>query len=237
MLNVTDPHSRGFARLTGLFYLIIVVAGVFSIAYVPSVLLVPGSPGETLANIAHQRGLFHLGLLGDAVLMAAEIMVTAMLYVMFRGVNDVIALAAAMARFAMVAVMAAMLFFQAGTMMALDRPDLLAGLGDGSAQAVAALMLHLHGSGVAIWQIFFTMHLVLLGWLVMRSGCYPRLLGYGLMLGAFGYLTDTVAQHLYPDVAWLEMLRIGLLAIVTLSEIGFALWLTFIGPRQRGLPS
>ncbi|MDF1856214.1 DUF4386 domain-containing protein [Pseudooceanicola sp.] len=222
-----NAQSRGYARLAGVFYLIIAVAGGFSIAYVPSQLQVAGDPAATFANIAAHPGLFHLGLAGDLVMMLAEIMVTAMLFFMFRPVNATLSLAAALARFAMVTVMAAMLFFHIGA-MALVRPDL--GLGSLSAAQrldLAGLLLAMHDGGVWIWQVFFTAHLLLLGQLVARSGRFPRVLGQALSLGGLGYLLDSIHAFAAPDADWLGMLRIALLVLVTLAEIGFALWLVF----------
>ena len=75
------------------------------------------------------------------------------------------------------------------------------------------------------------MHLMLLGYLVLHSGRFPALLGYGLMIGAMGYLLDSAYAFAFPGADWLGILRAGLLAIVTLSEVGFALWLLIRAPQ------
>jgi hypothetical protein len=96
----------------------------------------------------------------------------------------------------------------------------------------------MHRAGVWIWQVFFTVHLVLLGALIVASNKAPRLIGIGLMLGASGYLLDSVYAFAFPDAALLGALRVALLVIVTLSELSFALWLVIKGqstatPAQR----
>ena len=53
-----------------------------------------------------------------------------------------------------------------------------------------------------------------------------------LVVGGFGYLVDSVQMFALPDAKLLEMVKIALLLVVTVSEIGFALWLLFRGPRQ-----
>lgn len=226
-----DPHARSYARLTGLFYLGIAVCGVFSIAYVPSQIVVAGNPAATLANIVQRSGLYHLGIAADVLLMVFEVMALSMLYVMFKSVSPTLSFAAAMARLGMVIVMAAMLFFHAGA-------ESLASLGDTPTAfsfeqraELAGLLLGMHHAGVWIWQVFFATHLVLLGYLVVASGRFPRLLGYGLVVGAFGYLLDSVYAFAFSDLAALGILRAVLLAVVTVSEIGFALWLLIKGPR------
>ena len=99
-------------------------------------------------------------------------------------------------------------------------------------EALAYLMLTIHDSGVWIWQIFFTIHLLILGRLILASGQYPKLLAYGLMLGGLGYVLDSVYAFAFPDLALLGQVRVALLVIVTISEVGFALWLLLRGPMR-----
>lgn len=227
-----DPTSHAYARVTGALYLTIAVAGGFAILYVPGLLNVPGNPAATFANIAERRGLFHAGIVGDVVMMTAEVLVSVMLYFMFRPVNATLSLAASYARLMMVAVMAAMLFFHAASLALADGTVPLDSFSPAQRIELAGLMRHVHDAGVWIWQIFFSLHLVLLGTIVLRSGLFPRLLGLGLIVGGTGYMVDSVQMFALPDAKLLEMVKIALLLVVTVSEIGFALWLLFRGPRQ-----
>jgi len=223
MTPFDDPQSRCYARLTGVLYLGIAVAGAFAIGFVPSQIEIAGDPAGTLANILARRGLFELGVGADSLVMLAEVMVTVMLFFMFRPVNATLAAATALARAMMVSVMAAMLFFQAGLMMLAETS------GD---PALAEVLLHMHTAGVWIWQIFFALHLVILGRLVAGSGLYPRLIGLGLSVGGFGYLLDSLYSFAFPATDWLGWLRVGFLVIATIAELGFALWLVIRGPRR-----
>lgn len=237
MRSFQDPSSPAYARLTGALYLIIAFAGGFSILYVPGALNVAGDPAATFANIALHRGLFYAGLLGDTVMMATEVLVSVMLYFMFRPVNATLSLAASYARLMMVAVMAAMLFFHAGSLALADGAVPLRSFSVAQRMELAGLLRHVHDAGVWIWQIFFCLHLILLGTLVIGSGLYPRLLGAGLIVGGTGYLVDSVQMFAFPDATALEAVKVALLLIVTLAEIGFALWLLLRGPRRVPRPT
>ena len=228
-----DPQSRRFARIAGLFYLTIAVAGGYAIAYVPADLY-GGKTAGALAEIAARPGFFLSGIAGDVVMMLAEIVVTAMLFFMFRPVSPTLSLAAALARFAMVAVMATMLFFQAALFLIATGALPLDGMPEATRSDLGALLRAMHDAGVWIWQIFFTVHLWLLGALVLASGWFPRLLGLGLIIGGAGYLLDSIHAFAVPDLALLGLVKVALLAIVTVSEVGFALWLVFAGPRRAG---
>jgi hypothetical protein len=216
--------------MTGVFYLGIAIAGGFSIAYVPSQIVVPGDGAATVANIVGRSGLYQLGIAADLVVMVFEIMAMTMLYFMFRPVSPTVSFAAAMARLSMVSVMSAMLFFHAGASL-LAQPDfVMTSFSNDQRADLTGLVLEMHRAGVWIWQVFFALHLVLLGYLVLKSERFPRLIGIGLMVGAWGYLLDSVYAFAFPEFAMLGVLRAGLLVVVTVSEVGFALWLIIRAP-------
>ena len=232
MSLLCDPSDPRFVRLTGLFYLGIAVTGAFSIAYVPANLSVAGDGLATLDALITHRHLMHLGAGADALLMIFELFTLSLLYVLFKPVSPALSMAAAMARLSMVAVMSAMLFFYAGA------DHLAQGAGAETipleTRAVLAdLLMQMHRAGVWIWQVFFALHLTLLGILILASGWVPRVLGYGLMIGAWGYALDSVYAFALPELEPLRLFRIGLLAVVTVSELSFALWLTFRRSRPQ----
>ncbi len=89
MAVFSDPLSKPYARLTGVFYLAIAAFGGFAILWVPSQLQVPGDPSATMANLIERRGLFLAGIGGEVAILVAEVMCTGMLYFMFKPVNAV----------------------------------------------------------------------------------------------------------------------------------------------------
>ena len=227
-----DPNSRAFGRLTGALYLTIAVAGGYAIAFVPSVLKVPGDAAATWSNILENRALFMSGIFGDVVMMVAELFVTAMLYAMFRTTNPTLSLIAALSRLMMVAVMAAMLLFHAGGLhLAQGVPDIPPDL----AAAMAGVFHYMHDAGVWVWQVFFSVHLVVLGALILTSERAPLVLGAGLAVGGMGYLLDSIYAFAFPTWDGLALARTALLTVVTLSELGFALWLLIVGARSTDL--
>jgi hypothetical protein len=230
MLSFKDPASTAYARTAGVFYLLIAVAGAFAIGFVPMSLGYRASPDLVLQAIANQRGLFNLGMAGDTIVLVAEVMVTSMLFLMFRPVNATLSLAAAMARIGMVAVMATMLLFHAGLVYLAETPSLLAEVAT-LRRDIGMVFLHMHDAGIWVWQILFTLHLLILGALVVRSGRFPKILGYGLQVGSFGYVLNSIHAFAAPDFALLGQITVGFLVIVTIAEIGFALWLVIRGPR------
>jgi hypothetical protein len=229
MHALDDPTNRSFARGAGVLYLVIAAAGFFSILWVPAQLTVPGDPVATAALIAARPELFALGVGGDVVMMTAEVVLAVMLYAMFRPFGAVLALSAMVARLMMAAVIAAMLLPQAAV-LALSAPDAPVAALDAAQRAEVAWMLaRMDAAGVWVWQVFFALHLWLLGLLAWRSRAVPRPLAAGLALGGTGYLVDSVRAFALPESATLALVGGALIAVVTLAEIGFALWLLLRG--------
>lgn len=223
MAAFDHPTSHRFARGAGRLYLAIAAAGFFSILYVPAQLTAPGDPVGTLAAIAARPGLFIAGVGGDVVMMTAEVALAVMLYAMFRPFGPVLALTAMVARLMMAAVMAAMLLPQAAVLMLATHA--VPGLDAPMRAGLASTLAHMDVAGVWVWQVFFALHLWLLGALAWRSGVVPKLLAGGLGVGGIGYLVDSLRAFAFPGAPLLPVLGGALLGIVTLAEIGFALWL------------
>ena len=224
MHRFDDPTTRRFARAAGALYALIAASGFFAILHVPGQLTAPGDPAATLALVAQRPGLFRLGVQGDVAMMTAETVLAVMLFAMFRPFGAVLAGAAAVARLMMAAVMAAMLLPQAA-LLALADPAAPLSLEASARADVAWALARMDAAGVWVWQVFFALHLWLLAVLAWRSGAVPRLLAAGLGLGGTGYLVDSARAFAWPDSAALAALGAALLAVVTLAEVGFALWL------------
>lgn len=210
-------------RIAGALYLAIACFGGFSIGYVPMAIVAPGDGVATANNLATNMGLFKLGVLADILVILIELALTAILYVMFRQAAPILSVTAMIARAGMAIVMGMNLVVW---VMPLGLSGELTAQGD-----TIMMFFDAHALGIFVWQLFFGTHLLALGASILMTGFAPRLLGWGLFVGAFGYLVQGIAKLVFVDIAALNVLIIGLLVIVTLAELGFALWLLVRGPK------
>jgi hypothetical protein len=219
-----DPHA---ARTAGALYLAIAVCGGFSIGYVP-MQIVAADAAASSANLLANTGLFKLGVLADCAVILFELAITAILYHMFRHVGPKMATVALISRAGMITVMGINILLWVMPYILLTNPS---GWDNTQLHALAQFCFDAHAMGVFVWQLFFGVHLLALGWLILRSEVVPRLLGRGLFIGAFGYLLQGIVELTFTDIAVLDYAYIALLVIVTLSEISFGLWLLIRGGR------
>jgi len=73
--------------------------------------------------------------------------------------------------------------------------------GSAGSDALAMLFVDMHHDGYLIAQMFFGLWLLPLGYLVVKSGYFPKALGVVLMIGCVGYLADLFAHFLTPTIA------------------------------------
>ena len=219
---------KNTARIAGFLILLIAILSPFSILYLPSTLIVPGDAAATASNVMASDGLFRLGIIVDSVVVLLEIVVIAILYVLLRPVNRTLALAAAFARLAMTIVMAVNVFNSLGVLLLLGDAEYLTVFEPGQLHALVLLFLNLHESGVYIWQVFFALHWVAVGYLVFKSGYFPRILGVLLMVTCLGYLMDSFGM-LFPSSGALSMVSSAVLAVGVIGELSFTLWLLIKG--------
>ncbi len=192
--------------------------------------VVPGDEVATAANIAASPGVFRVSFVCD-VLAGVLFLVTAWaLYVLLKPVNADVALLFVLLNLAGVAIQCLnMLNFYAAA-VALDAPDGAGALGGDRSAAVAMLFLELYRDGFMIAQFFFAAWLVPLGYLVLRSGFLPRLLGVVLLVESAAWMAYALQHFLAPDATGITYVSY---ALGFIGEVSLTLWLLIMGTRDR----
>ena len=225
------------ARLAGIGYLVIIVAGIFAEFVIRSGLIVPGDATATASNISASATLFRIGIASDLVMLAFDAIVALALYALLKPVHQSIALAATIFRLLHTAVTGVNLLNLVIVALLASGAGYLAVFEAEQLGALVLTFIEAHGIGYAIGLIFFAVHVALLGYLVVKSGFIPRLLGILLLVASAGYIVDGFANVLLVNYADYELI-LGLIVFVpaVIAELSFALWLLFKGARL-GQPS
>jgi len=182
------------ARVAGFLYLLVVPLGIFSI--LTSRLVVPADAATTAKNIMGSELVFRLGIVSVLLATIVLILVVLVLYKLLKPVNKSMALL--MVMFLLVGASIAMLteLNQFAALLLLSGADYLKVFTTEQLQALALLFLRLYDRGGDIAYIFWGLWLFPLGYLVFKSGFFPRILGVLLMISCFGYLIDSFAIFL-----------------------------------------
>ncbi len=218
--KINSPQKT--ARVAGFLFLIIYALGVFGQLFVRESLIVPGDAATTVNNIMASESLFRLGFVSDLIRQTAIMLLPLVLYKLLKSVNKDLALL--MVVFALVGVPIAMLntLNQFAALLLLSGADYLTAFTADQLNAQVIFFLDLYKYGGFISQ-FLVLWLLLLGYLVFKSGFLPRILGVLLMIAGFGLLIDFATFILFPNF------DISFALYTFWGEPIFALWLLIKG--------
>lgn len=219
-----------YARCAGVLYLFIIATAMFAEAFVRGKLIVSGDAAATAGNIQAHETLFRFGLAADVSNVSADIGVALILYALLRPVDRNLALLAALLRVAFDVVYAVALLFQYEALRILEAGG-LDGFDAHQTQGLVLLAMKLHGAGYLVGLVFFGLGLLVLGYLIWKSGYLPRAIGALLLIAGSGYLVNSFARFLAPPVA--DALFPWSLLPGFVAELALCLWLLIKGVDLR----
>jgi len=209
------------ARVIGVLILLTAVLGPFSMMVVPSSLIVPGDAAITANRIMASEGLFRASMASDTVIFLIEIVLCALLYVLLKPVNKTLSLVAAFSRLAMTVIQGINLLNHFIVLLLLSSGSYLAVFSPNQLHALVLLFLNAHEDVMLIWGLFFSFHLVVLGYLVAKSGYIPGFIGVLLVIAGLCYLIQGFGNILFP--AHKEIF--ASIALLSIIELALPLWL------------
>lgn len=227
-----EMSPSAYARFAGVLYLIITVAAVFAHMVIPEQFIVPGDAAATAANIAANETTFRLGTVGsELIILLSEIVLSVVLYVLLKPVNKTLSLLAAVSRLAMTTIHGLNLLNYYFVLQLLNGTDFALAFGPEQVNALVILFLNAHSIGFTIGIAFLVPHVLILGYLIVQSGYFPRVLGFLFIAAGFGYLFDSIGLLLIDGYTTTP----GLIAtVIALAEIAFPIWLLVKGVNMAG---
>ena len=214
--SILDSPNK-FARMTGILYFLVVLAGISS-EVISNSIIVPGDITTTVNHILAHELIFRLSFLTSMVRHVILILLVLALYRLLRPVNK--DQAVVMVTFALISIpigMVSLLFkFAAPLLLGSSGYSSLFTPDQWHAQTLFFMNMQVWGDRVsqvlAVW-------LCPLGYLVYKSGFLPRIMGVLLIIAGLGYLADCFIFFLLPNLNW------QLAGLAFLGEIPFPFWL------------
>jgi hypothetical protein len=218
--------ARAKARIAGALYLIIIVGGAFAQLGVRERLVVSGDAAATAHNIVAHELLYRLGFAIEVFYLLCGVPLKFLLYDLFRVVNRNVALVMVLFAAIGAAIQGVMMLAHYAPLLFLGGAGYLGAFSAAQLQAAAYLSLRLFDYGYMIALAFFGCFCLLIGYLIVRSTFFPRLVGPLLAIEGVLYLTNSFAHFLAPAVGdqvypFLKLSGIG--------EVSFCLCLLVVG--------
>jgi hypothetical protein len=224
----TSPKT--LARIAGVLYLIVAGTAGYAEAYVRSLIGSSGDAATTADNVRTFAMQFRTAFLVDLVQAIFFLLTTVFLYALLKHANGLVAIGMLTFVAAGVAVQCLNLLNQYTALTIATSASYTSALGVAGSNSLTKLFVDMQLNGFHIAEIFFAW-LVPLGYLVMKSGYFPKLMGALLMIGGVAYLVDFTAYFLLPAAASTVA---PVLAISAVAEVSFILWLLVKGAKTAG---
>jgi hypothetical protein len=214
------------ARFAGGLYLLITALSIPVHFVIPSQLIVSGDAGSTATNIMASYGLFRMGIGFELVLLLSEIVLSVLLYILLKPVSNTLSLVSTASRLTMTIIHSVNLLTRFIVLLLLSGAGFLAVFQPSQLQALVMVFLNAYDYGFTIGIVFLFLHALILGYLIFRSGYFPRILGVLFVIASLGYLIDSFSNVL---IANNKTGPVYLAIPIAFAEIAFPLWLLIKG--------
>jgi Domain of unknown function (DUF4386) len=215
-----------YARIAGLLYLIVIVAGIFAEIFVRGQLVVANDAAATAHNIVTHELQYRLGFAAELIALLCNIPLALIFYELFKMVNKRVTLLAVLFSLVGTAIESVDLLNHLAPLTLLGGGSYLSAIPAEQLQAQAYLSLKLFELGFAICLVFFGFFCLLLGYLIFRSGFLPRIIGVLLAFQGLCYVVNSFIDFLAPGYAAIVF---SVLTISAVGEISLCLWLLVMG--------
>jgi Domain of unknown function (DUF4386) len=234
--GMTSP--KRLARIAGVFYLFVAIFGGFAEGFVDLKLYVAGDAAATAGTVVANAGLARIGVVAHLVNGVFFVLAAMALYLLLNHVQKNAArwMVVLVALAAGITCLNAVFQFE-GLRVATDS-SYAAAFGIAGSNALVLLLLDIQHYGTLAAQVFFGLWLAPLGYLVYKSGMFPKALGVVLVAATVCYLVDSLVAFLVPDLG--KQIHASVVIVVAIAEIWMVVYLLVRGvrsPRPAGLPS
>lgn len=221
-IGESPPYFR--ARMGGVFYVLMALSGGVAMIARRGI-IVAGDAPTTAANILAHQSMYVLGFAGDALVVAAYLVVTALFYRIFAPANKTVALTAACFSLTGCIIMGFALAFQLAPLTLLGGARYLSVFTVPQLQALAYVFLKLYSQAYGVALIFFAFYGLMTGYLAFTSTFLPRIVGGLMMFSGLIWLTFLSPPFATKYFSYILACAVG--------EASFALWLLVKGVDAR----
>ena len=223
------PSPRVAARIAGACYLITIILGAAGELWFRGSIYVANDAAATAANLKSMESLWRFGIVAEMAVLMTTVVSVAVLYALLKPISRLLALM--MALFAMVGltIEAAYSLHLVEALFPLGKAAYLNAFKPDQLAAMASLSIRAHSVGFGIALLFFGPFFLIAGYLIYKSGYFPKAIGLLYLLPGVSYGASSLALILAPAFASRYYFAIAGPAII--GEGALCLWLLVKGVK------
>lgn len=221
-----ETSPQDYARVGGILYLFIIVAGIFAEIFVRDKLIVSGDAAATANNLIASQSLFRISVAVEQIWLLCAVAVTVILYVLLKPVNNTLALLATFFNLVSIGIEAVATVNLFAALFPLGSTSYLKAFDPAQLQALTYLSLKSYDYGFATCLVFFGGCLFVYGYLIFKSGYFPKTIGVLLIIASLSYLINSFSLYVAPTFA---NSIFPILVLAFIGESSLCLWLIVKG--------
>lgn len=235
IMESTAQHQSAIVAGVSIVVMTIAAGTANDIAIGP--LIVQENAPATMENILGAKLSFNLGVLCWLTILISDVFAAWGLYVFLKPVQKNLSLMMAWFRLVYAAMLAASIFNLVNVSLLINNVGASPGDFTGKLSATVMFYLDAFDKMFSVSLIVFGIHIIILGYLIHKSGYFPKILGILLMIGFVGYMMINISKLLIPQYQVEIRIVEWIFLIPMLSEVALGLGLLFIGLKKKNIRS
>jgi hypothetical protein len=229
---MTDISLRQAAIIAGTSILAMAILAAFAYGFVLDRLIIPGNADLTAQNIIASETLFRTATFSFLIVLICDVVAAWSLNVFLNRVSRELSQLAAWLRIIYAGILGVALLCFTTILLLLPESDYLKVFGHKQVSATILLLANAFNSIWAAGLVVFGFHLLILGYLVVRSGYVPKIFGVLLVIASLCYLANNSASLLVSGYdRYKGTVEIFLSLPMIIGELGFGIWLLLRGGK------
>lgn len=224
--NAHRERARVIKTIAGSLLLMFPL-GIFAEFVVRNRLISWTDPLVTLENISKSLSLFNAGILAFLLVLVLDLVLAMAFYRLMQPAGRTVVLSMALLRVFYIAIKAVGLV---GLLLARDMYAAPVGneydaISSSANQAMQFLKMHHYGFSVGLF--FFGLHLLLLGYLIVKMGLAPKWIAWLVAIAGLGYAANSTTSILAPNAQLVQTVIIAVFILpMSFAELlfGYYLW-------------
>ena len=222
--NISEFSPMKYARIGGILYLIIILAGLFGELLVRHTLIVSGDPSATANKIMNSEMLWRIGISVDLIMQICDLPLMLIFYLLLKPINKNLALLNLLFNLIQTAVLVANKLNLLTALYLLGDATYLNNFNPDQLHTLSYIYIKLHDAGFGIGLIFFGFVCLIEGYLIFKSKYFPKAIGILMQIAGLCYLINCFTLILAP-----KLLSGFVLVPCLIGELSLCLWLIFKG--------
>ena len=221
-ISLNKISLRNAAIVSGVALLVMVGTALFSEMYAYPKLIFPGDLNKTIYSLSNQKWLFVACIFGYLITFILDIVVAWGLYILLKPVHAELSLLASWFRI----IYSIIAFIAVLNLVGVYRMLHYSFIFDVAKESFNFQVTQYLNGFKFEWYFaifFFSLHLILLGILIIKSSYIPKILGILLIITGLGYSLTTLKPFLFPNT------NIDFASFTFYGELVFMIWLLIRG--------